>query len=310
MKKLLLLTCILVLGLSGCGKKTTDDADSGTDDSSTSSYVQSSLESVTDAISADAGVSSQPFSVEGDDQIVSAASDLSPFADCSTVSFDSCIAGVKVRSFNQCTRTSSAGGTVTAYGMSKLTYLDSSCSMGTTNNYFVRSFEGHYRSTALGYKVLSYTGVENDLAGVAIGTADLQDYTGTVRSGGTKVTTTGANTRTIEISGVHRRGLRANGEFGFWHTTYTSSPLQVSKSGSTYTIVSGSVNVASNRLGLVTSTTYSGVEYDPSVCCYPIAGTVTVSVGSATPVVTTFSSTCGSVQLDSTVATLPTCGGN
>ncbi len=244
-------------------------------------------------------------------ELTSSSSALLPKAACSSPgsSFGPCSSSVKSRSFGGCSRTGSSGDTVTVNGSASLTFSDSGCSMATDGNYFTRTVSNHYVTLTSGYKILTFTSA-GVVDATTISTSDLSTWDGLSKSGGTKVTKTSGGMN-IVIQGIHRWGLRSTGVVGFKHTMYTdSSGITVTgsgTSGSPYT-VSGTVTVAHNRASVNVSTTYNNVGYVPSSCCYPTSGTMTYQLGSATSRTITFTSTCGSITVDSTAVTLPACG--
>ncbi len=318
MKKILVLAAAMTL-LSCNGKST--DTTTGDDDSSVAGFVQSSIGTVSDALSQDSVstfsqqaslLPTQNSELVESAELTSSSSALLPKAACSSAgsSFGSCTSGVKNRSFGGCSRTGSSGDTVTVNGSASLTFSDSGCSMATDGNYFTRTVSNHYVTLTSGYKILTFTSA-GVVDATTISTSDLTTWDGLTKVGGTKVKkTTGG--LSIQILGVHRWGLRSTGVVGFKHTIYTpdSSPISVigsGTSGSPYT-VSGTVTVAHNRASVNVSTTYNNVGYVPSSCCYPTSGTMTYQLGSATSRTITFTSTCGSITVDSTAVTLPACG--
>lgn len=293
-----LVLALAFISLISCNKKTSDEAPTDSSDGATSDLLQSSVGLVGDVI-ASSGVS------------VMSEGEVGPLAACSFGGFSNCSSGVRSKSWGTCTMGTS--NSVTLDGTITHTHSDTStCGMSTGGNYFTRSFSGNVATLANGFKIITYSGPETNLGGKDIGSADIVDYTGTNRFGGVTVTSGGAGSRVITISGVHRRGIRTDGNFGFWHTTFTDSgsPLSVNVSGTQYTIASGTVNTTYNRLRKTASVSFSNVVYDSTAaCCYPVSGTISTSIDSGTAVSTTFTSTCGEVTIDGTATTLPACGG-
>jgi len=238
---------------------------------------------------------------------------------CSSISFGACDAGTLTRTrffsalagnTDGCLR-GTAGSLLsrTVFGAAVLTYDGIGC-VTTTGHTVTRTLTDYYSQQTSGRKILEYTST-GTVDSVAIGIADLTDYEGMVRSGGSVLTITGAASRSLSISGVHRRVVQAAGTFGFWHTIYTSSPVLMTVNAGTSTLASGTVVVQHNRVEKTATTDLSGVTFS-STCCYPTQGTVTTTVTSAdaSPVTLTsvFSPVCGAMTLNGITTTLPTCG--
>lgn len=231
---------------------------------------------------------------------------------CSAVGFSNCTAGVIYRNFSTdggdtggCSR-----GAINVYGQAVLTFSVTNCTFSTAGESITRTLSNHYY-TFSGRKILTYTGV-GSVGGKTIGNDDLKDYSGTSRSGGSVMTRGAALIDTLAINGIHRRAVRSTGLYGFWHTLYTNSPLNVTRGTGTWTIASGDLVIAHNRVATTVTQTFNNVEFTAS-CCYPTAGSITYTPGDATlagfaTFTTTFSSTCGSVTIGGTSVTLPTCG--
>lgn len=280
-------TVLFALLLSSCGKKSdSSDSDSG-DDSSNASLVQSATSVIGDTLQG----TSQSF--------------IETYAQCSTQSFSSCSSGVRTRTLNGCERSNTNNAIALIYGTVTLTYEDNSCATG-----FTRTLSNHYaENESTGYKVIQYTQT-GTVADKTISANDLKDFTGTTRSGGTTLSIVDSNTRSITINGVHRRGVRSSGLYGFWHTTYTTSPLTISRSSTEYTISSGTVVVAHNRLAKAVTHNFSNVVYPTDgSCCYPTSGTVTYT-NDGQSIETVFSGTCGEVTIAGNAVTLAPCGAN
>lgn len=297
-KKNYRLTIVLIflstIGLNSCSNKSADESSSDSDDSTNSAVVQSATVIVGNALQG------------------AAQSFIEPFAQCSTEAFSSCNSAVRTRTLSGCERSNSANSVVLFYGTVNLTFnSDATCTtaFSSTSGSVTRTVENYYAvNEATDYKIIEYTNV-GTVAGKTISSNDLKDYTGDVRSGGTTVTFLDASSRQITINGVHRRGVRPSGLYGFWHTTYTTNPLSVTNTGTEYTIASGTVIVAHNRLAATVTNTFSNVEYPlDGSCCYPTSGSVS-SVTGAETTTTVFSSTCGNVTINGESATLSPCGG-
>lgn len=295
---------VAILSVS-CSKKDSATGDTS-DDTSVTALMQSAASTVGGALQGSATSLVETSRAQELPSMLTAA--------CSTVPFGSCSGGVFTRNFNGCTRTSSAGAVVNLYGVVSWTVAGGCGSFdftGTNLGTATRTISGGYsENTVSGYKVIEYTSAET-IAGQTFTSSDLNAYTGTTYSGGTTVDITGANTRTVNVLGVHRRGLRSDGVLTFWHTLFTPSALAVTESGGNFTISSGVITIFHNRAGISVTNTLSGVSYPTDgSCCYPTAGTITTTIGTGTPVITSFSATCGSVTVGSTAATLAPCGGN
>lgn len=285
----------IALLLGSCGKKSSSDDSPSGDDSSQAAQIQSATAIIGNTLEG----TSQSF--------------IETYAQCSTQSFSACSSGVRTRTLNGCERSNSNNTIALIYGTVTLTFdSNSTCTSGYTasSGSVTRTVSNHYaESESSGYKVLEYTQT-GTVGDKTISADDLKDFSGTTRSGGTTLTFTNANTRTITINGVHRRGVRASGLYGFWHTTYTTTPITVTRSSTDYTITSGSVVVAHNRLSTAVTHTFTNVVYPTDgSCCYPTSGTVSYSDNGQT-INTVFSGTCGEVTIGGSAVTLPPCGAN
>lgn len=297
-----LLVASLPFLFTHCGSSTTSDSDD-----STTADVAAALSVVGELVNT----------------VVQTRTNRASRALCSAKVYDPCDSNLKrIRYFSPsaldadgCTR----GSGTTAYsvfGSATLTYNAVNCTFTNIGNSVTRTLANHYYSPEFsGRKVLVYTGT-GTVAGKVLETADVTDFNGTSRTGGSTLAITSAGATTEErlnISGVHRRGLNGNDRFSFWHTIYTSStdPILLSRTGSTATVTGGTLVVLNNRASSSTSMAFSSVSFS-STCCYPTAGTVTLtqtlSDGTSSTISTVYSSTCGSVTIDGTSTTLPSCG--
>lgn len=308
-----ILIAVFVISVFSCSKKESASGDS-TDDSSVTTLMQSAATTVGEALETDYSA----FVADGIMAEVTLESDnsISPFAACSTATYGACSGNATSRDLNGCTRTSGAGNSATFHGIITWTFSGgATCSnspgnmAGLSSGSATRTVSGHYAESSSGYKIVSYTGA-GTVAGQTYGASDLLGFNGVSYSGGWTLNFTGASTRTLNIAGVHRRGLRSTGVNTFWHTVFTPSPLSISVSSGTYSIASGTVTTLHNRAGISVSNVFTGVTYPGlGTCCYPTAGTITTTIGTGTPIVTTFSSTCGAVTVGSISTNLPACGG-
>jgi hypothetical protein len=298
---LTLLSSLIVI--SACNKKTDEGSTGTTDESTANDLIQTSVNAVNDGISA--LNSSQTFALRTE----STSSDVGVVAACSTLATPTCTSGHRTLDFNSCTRTNSSGVSITINGTVDWAFSDTAnCNIDALNETVTRTHSDHYVTLASGEKILIYTG-EGTVGGKSIAAADLLDYNNVNRSGGHVLTNTGTDTRSLAINGVHRRKVRASGVYGFWHTVYTDSgsPLTITIGGDTKTI-SGTVNVAHNRLQSTATTTYTNVTFNSS-CCYPVGGTVTYASGSES-ITSVFSAECGVATIGDVATTLPACGGS
>lgn len=323
LKKFILISSVLVLTFS-CSKKDGVIND-GTDDTSALMLISGAASVLGESLQ---GGAASPSVMSSEEEINASGlfenadqTSASLLASCSTISYGSCSSGATTRDFGTggCTRTASSGNSATIYGSVTWTFSggNGACSNGLAWNTAnvsgtaTRTTSGHYAETSSGYRVLSYTGT-GSVGGATIAASDLTAYTGTSYSGGTTVTFGASNTRSINILGVHRRGLRSNGSlYTFWHTFNTPTPLSVSVSGGNYTISSGVVKLFHNRARITVTNTFVNTTYPvDGSCCYPTGGSIQTQVGVGNPITTTFNSTCGSVSIDGVSNTLPACGGS
>lgn len=119
--------------------------------------------------------------------------------------------------------------------------------------------------------------------------------------GGGVVTTFGVSDRTIQISGLHRTRTLADGTAGFDHSVRTTQALVASgtKAGGTRKIASGAVQVDHNTLKYSATTSFVNVTWS-STCCYPTAGTLTLSLSgslSGTATANLGTGICGRVSI-------------
>lgn len=302
---------LLFIGLSACSKKDSASGDT-TDDTSVTTLMQSAATTIGEAFEAD-----YASMVPASEMSFAESAELAPvvpFANCSSVAYGACSSSAISRNLNGCTRTTSAGNSGTFYGTITWTFSGgATCSntpgnmAGLTTGTATRTVSNHYAESSSGYKVLVYTAA-GTVAGQAMSSSDLVAYNGTSYSGGWSVGFA-SGSRTLSIAGVHRRGMRSSGALTFWHTIFTPTPLSIT-TGSGYAIASGTVTILHNRANISVANTFANVTYpSDGSCCYPTAGTITTTIGSGTPVVTTFSATCGAVTVGSVSTNLPACGG-
>lgn len=314
MNKFIALALITICTLA-CSKKDSATGDT-TDDTSVTTLMQSAATTVGEAFQGEAQnfvPASGVYSYEMTPILVEDESAIHPLADCSTVAYSACSSGVRTRNLNGCSRTGGGGNTGTFYGTVTLTFdANATCTTGVVNaasGSVTRTLSNYYGESSSGYKVLAYTST-GTVAGQTMSASDLQGFNGVSYSGGTTLAFTGANTRTLTINGVHRRGMRSSGALTFWHTVFTSSPLSVSVASGSYTVASGTVTILHNRASISVANTFTNVTYPTDgSCCYPTSGTITTTIGTGTPIVTTFTSTCGAVSVGSISTNLPACGG-
>lgn len=291
-----LLSSMLIL--AGCSKKSDEGSTANAEDSTTADLLQASSNVVSDGLSS-INTTQTLMSIETN------AQEVSILVACNTLQPSACTSGQETVTFNDCTRADRTGATtVTVSGSAILTFSDTSCDMTTNGNMVTRYLSNHYVSHSDGSKVLVYTSA-GLVADKTISEQDLNDYTGTARQGGHTLTVTGANSYSLDILGVHRRKVRAGGLYGFWHTVYTTTPLQITRSGDVKTL-SGAVKVAHNRLGSLVTTTFTNTTFD-STCCYPTGGSISFSSG-GTDTETSFSATCGLATIGGVETSLPACG--
>jgi hypothetical protein len=295
---------LLALILTSCGGTGSES----TDDTETSDLVATNVlilgDSLTDASTAMGLRVAEPR----------------PTAACDTIAFTDNCAAASTRSrdlgSSGCTR-SIGTRTSTVFGITTLSFSSASaCSnwfSGAPDNSFVSKTEsGSYSQGAFGYKVLTYTTLDDVVAGRTISDSDLKDFSGTKRSGGTKITRLSLTTRSIAVAGVHRRGLRPSGDFGFWHTLYSDSDQSttVTYAASKFTL-NGATTLAHNRASqkFIVSFSNLAIEADRS-CCYPVGGTLSLSSTEGSAIEVSFSESCGSVTIDGASATMPPCSGS
>lgn len=287
-----LLLCFAIIGvLSSCSRV-------GSSDSDTTTVAE--LISATSMI----GPLVQSMSVYRSERDV--------YATCSSLSFGACDSTNYTKTLyyspsaldgNGCTRGSGAN-LQTLFGAVTSTYNSADCSEsnGTT---VTRSFVNHYLMNANGDDVLMYSNV-GTVAGVDLAVADLTDYGGVVRRGGATMLRS-AGTDILMIPGIHRRGYSAAGRFTFWHTLYTTNPLNIQRNGANSTIFAGQVMLAQNRGEYLLTQTMINTVFQTS-CNYPVSGAITYTTTSATAPTTSFTvnflPTCGSVTVDGSPTTL------
>lgn len=290
---------LLSLALGACSKQASTSSDD-TDDSS-NTELASSISQIGDA--AFGGNSARVAAEEAADNIRGA---------CSALTFGSCTSGKRTKSFSAdggdsdaCTRGKSNAFSV--FGQAVLTFSrTSTCLISATGDTVTRTFNNHYikRGTG-GRSVLIYTGT-GTVGGKTIAAADLNDYSGTERSGGAVLTKGSGASGTLAITGIHRRGVNPNGKYGFWHTVYTDSanPLSFSTDLSTGSItMNGTTYVAHNRAKVKIGTTLLDVRFE-AACRHPVGGSTkfeyTGTNGALVSLTLTWSATCGQAS-DGTV---------
>lgn len=225
---------------------------------------------------------------------------------CVNVAYGSCANAQRHRTFNGCLR-----GSLAVHGSSILVYPTLNCVTSTLSP-VRRVLNDHYLLNESGEKILIYTdtGVVGDKT---LQRTDLLDYEGKDRSGGSTMTSGQFNTDTLTIAGIHRRQVKASGEYGFWLTLYASKAIDVARGSGNWTIESGEMTLLSNRSRAKISETFSKVVFHAN-CCYPTSGSITFSPNSSSAAgfsafTATFSATCGQVSIGEVTTTLPACAG-
>jgi hypothetical protein len=234
-------------------------------------------------------------------------------ASCSSLSFGACANEVRERDFSApsdgyCTRGSSGGRHV--FGRVLLTFANTSSacnfngSVGDDSNppSITRTVDNHYvLRESDGRKVLVYTG-EGMVAEKAIGAADLLDFSGTSRSGGAVLRKVAGNVRNLTILGIHRRGLSSAGKYTHWHTLYSDTDAITVTDTGMGKLLNGTLYIMHNRKQRKIAQSLESVSFVPS-CQYPVGGATSYAWtenGEAKSVGITWSSTCGSVNVDGT----------
>lgn len=139
-----------------------------------------------------------------------------------------------------------------------------------------------------------------DGSSVKTSSAPHVNYLGSTIGGGIK-TSFGVNTRTVEVLGLHRNGLKADGTASFDHSVYSTQPLVVTgtKAAGTREVTSGELKVDHNGLSYSVLASVSGLKW-ASNCCHPTEGTISWAMtGTNTGNLTVSFSTgsCGSAQV-------------
>jgi hypothetical protein len=293
------LLCVILTGVLRCSSAADDS------DDTTNSELASSATEFGDVSGAGA---------TGREEI---AADLR--ATCASLAFGACDSATKTqtRAFstdggdsNPCTRGTSNGRN--AYGKAILTFSEAACAFSTTGATVTRSLSNHYIQRGNnGYKVLTYTAV-GTVGGKALVEADLKDFEGTVREGGGVLKKGSGATDTLTITGIHRRGLKPNGRFGFWHTLWSDADgITVTRAGSgasATATLSGTMYLMHNRAGVKVTKTLTDVKFENG-CHLPTGGSIsytTPAVGTtaAATVTVVFSGTCGTAAIDSVATDL------
>ena len=173
-----------------------------------------------------------------------------------------------------------------------------------------KGYRGYYVESSAGYRVITYSALENGVGGKTIEAADLLDYEGVERAGGFALTKAESPTTLLKVKGVHRRGVRTNKRYGFWYTVYSDDITLGSTDQGTE--VTGAVTLALNRSSAKWTVTFDKALYQIG-CCYPISGGVTLSEGTAGGGGTSYPVTitsCGVITWNQAEQKLPPCGGS
>ncbi len=136
-------------------------------------------------------------------------------------------------------------------------------------------------------------------------------YDGVTHSGGSVLTKVAPGSFSLTVNGVHRRSLRADGTFGYWHTIYSTSPVTTTFSAGTHTVTAGTMVLTHNILKYTATSTLTNLQF-AQTCCYPVGGTNSIALtGSVTSTITldwtAGATTCGNVSINGVATTLPAC---
>lgn len=162
-----------------------------------------------------------------------------------------------------------------------------------TSGYLVRTSSSLIRSNLNG----SYVKTSSD---------ESLNYLGQSIGGGVKTRFTNTG-RTFDILGLHRTRTRANGDAGFDHSVYSTSPIVVTGSRllGNRQIVSGTVRVDHNKAKYSVSASMSGLVWD-NTCCHPVGGTISFNMSgsvSGTYVLDFSTGSCGKVNMTNNLGT-------
>lgn len=292
-KKNKIFALAFALVISSCGGNKSESGSNGVDDSNDSAIVQSATSVIGHVLQ----LEEQNF--------------IGTLAQCSSQSFSGCSNGIRTKSFNGCDRSNSSNSTAAIYGTVILTFSSNAVCQTTpsarNSGSVTRTVSEAYAETPSGYRVLEYTS-PTTIGDKTISNEDMKDFSGQIRMGGSTLTFKPSGARELIVNGVHRRGIHSTGNYGFWHTIYTGSVVNITSTSMTHSISSGTIIVALNRAKITVNNTFSNVSYPADgSCCYPTSGSL-ASTANGDTVTTVFSNTCGVVAMNGQSVTLPPCG--
>jgi hypothetical protein len=169
--------------------------------------------------------------------------------------------------------------------------------MGANNQYTLTSTAGITRTRSSGIRVVTDSSPSGSVS----------------KSGGSRTVcgSSGCGTsRTITILGIHRKILTSNLSVLSDMTFSTNTPITVTGTGSSRSVISGTVQAQDNVNNVNTSTSISSALNFSASCCFPTSGTLTTSYLSGPAIgqteTLTFQSTCGSVAITTALGTTNT----
>lgn len=203
---------------------------------------------------------------------------LSYAAICSGRAFSqSCISGVKTKSYQDCTIGTSS---FRLNGDVSLSYSDSAnCDLDTTGESVTRNYDTT-RTTAWGAQLRTYSDNHTDFENNTYG-------------GGGKLTRTD-NGYELEILGKHKSRTSARGRSSLDISIRTTSPISMDQlARHNRTVNGGAIVIAHNLAQYKVTLEPSNLSYISS-CCYPVSGTLNVTyTGSISGSGTVTFSSCG-----------------
>jgi len=279
MKKAILM--FLVCALAACAKK---PAQSLSEDMAEDAVIEAGVGVVSGLSDEQAGESyvairssmtEQMFAVVQNALLPRAEADIM----CGRAIFAGCSSGVREATYNSC---QPGGSRATLNGFVRLSYSQAGCTLATTGDSVVRSYQ------------MNFTGPHGGVATVT--SAVSSDYQGQSYGGGGRLTKTALG-HSAEILGKHI-SVSVGSRALYNVSVHTTSPVGITGSlGRSNRLVDGGLlEVNHNLRGFTASIQPHGLQW-VSGCCYPVSGSLEIQYsGSRTGSATITFNGCGSAQ--------------
>lgn len=283
LNKLITLAVIVAI-TQGCAKKTEESADTSSVNE-VEAVVESGVSVLSGSLDEQANNSFAFMSVKTNSIWNTLLIDKAFAASCSRAFAKTCVDGLKEIDYSNCTLPS---GVRTMSGKVSLAFSDSGCSMVSTGNYVVRTYN---------------TEISGPRGGVVYNSSDSkEDYrkgTSNTYGGGAKITKS-ASGHNLEILGKHKSFIKRGREL-FNVSVRTLSPLVVTGglARADRKVSNGQLEINHNIAQFTSVVTATDIKWG-DCSCYPVSGSLSIAfsgkkTGSST---VTFSSECGVASLE------------